>query len=397
MTVARGQPTELDRRFMAAAIALGWRNAGVARPHPSVGAILVRKAPDGFEVIARAVSAPGGRPHAEALVLAAAGARARGATLYVTLEPCLNGGPAPSCVTALVNAGVTHVVVGIEDPDPRYSGRSLAVLERNGIRVTSGVHAGEAALLHAGHIARSRLDRPHVHLRLMLSADGCIECTGEGTRPIASAAARAHGFGLRLQHDAVMVGSGTIVADDPRLTARLPGCEARTPVRVIVDAEARTPVNSNVVTLARTSPTWVFVAPDAPEERVKALFQRGVLVLTAEREASGRLDLADVLFQMGGLGISSVLAEGGVRLSRSLLEAGMVDEATIIVSEDTAGGEVPELPLTELSDPEAFHIVSGRSFGKDRLLHLARIDGRTSIHDIRLPVRPIRRPIAEPL
>ena len=166
---------------------------------------------------------------------------------------------------------------------------------------------------------------------------------------------------------------------------------------MIVDAEARTPVDSNVVTLARTSPTWVFVAPDAPEERVKALFERGVLVLSAERDASGRLDLADVLFQMGRLGISSVLAEGGVRLSRSLLEAGMVDEATVIVSEDAAGGEVPELPLAELSDPGAFRIVSGRSFGKDRLLHLARIDGRTSIHDIRLPVRPIRRPIAEPL
>ena len=147
------------------------------------------------------------------------GARARGATLYVTLEPCINGGSAPSCVTALVNAGVAHVVVGIEDPDPRYSGRGLAVLERNGIRVTSGVHADQAALLHAGHIARSRLDRPHVHLRLMLSADGCVERTGEGTRPIASVAARSHGFGLRLLHDAVMVGSGTIIADNPRQSA----------------------------------------------------------------------------------------------------------------------------------------------------------------------------------
>jgi len=397
MPVARSQPTELDRRFMAAAIALGWRNAGVARPHPSVGAILVRKGPDGFEVIARAVSAPGGRPHAEALVLNAAGKRAKGATLYVTLEPCLNGGASPSCVTAIVRAGVAHVVVGIEDPDPRYSGRSLAILERNGIKVTSGVHADRAALLHAGHIARSRLDRPHVHLRLMLSADGCVERTGEGTRPVASAAARAHGFGLRLQHDAVMVGCGTIIADDPRLTSRLPGCEGRSPVRVVIDAEARTPIESKVVELARSSPTWVFVAPDAPEERVKALFQRGVLVLTAERDASGRIDLADVLFQMARLGITSVLAEGGARLSRSLLEAGMVDEATVILSEQSAGDEVPDLPLSELTDPRAFRIVAGRSFGGDRLLHLARIDGRTSIHDIRLPVRPIQRPIAEPL
>lgn len=397
MPVAPSEPTELDRRFMAAAISLGWRNAGVARPHPSVGAILVRKGPDGFEVIARAVSAPGGRPHAEALVLNAAGKRAKGATLYVTLEPCINGGGAPSCVTSIVSAGVAHVVVGIEDPDPRYSGRSLAVFERNGIKVTSGVHADRAALLHAGHIARSRLDRPHVHLRLMLSADGCVERTGEGTRPVASAAARAHGFGLRVLHDAVMVGSGTIIADDPRLTSRLPGCEARSPVRVIVDAEARTPVDSKVVTLARSSPTWIFVAPDAPEDRVKALFQRGVLVLTAERDASGRIDLADVLFQMARLGISSVLAEGGARLSRSLLEAGMVDEATVILSEQSAGDEDSNLPLTELTDPHAFRIVASRSFGGDRLLHLARIDGRTSIHDIRLPVRPIRRPIAEPL
>lgn len=395
--MARSQPTELDRRFMAAAISLGWRNAGIVRPHPSVGAILVRKGPDGFDVIARAVSAPGGRPHAEALVLAAAGPHARGATLYVTLEPCINGGSAPSCVTALVNAGVAHVVVGIEDPDPRYSGRGLAVLERNGIRVTSGVHADQAALLHAGHIARSRLDRPHVHLRLMLSSDGCVERTGEGTRPIASVAARSHGFGLRLLHDAVMVGSGTIIADNPRLTARLPGCENRSPVRVVVDAEARTPVGSNVVSLARSSATWIFVAPDAPEQRVRALIQNGVLVRTAEREASGRIDLADVLFQMAGLGIGSVLVEGGARLARSLLEADMVDEATVIVSAGAAGDEVPDLPLTELSEAGSFRIVAGRSFGDDRLLHMARIDGRTSIHDIRLPVRPIRRPIAEPL
>lgn len=397
MTVARGQPTELDRRFMAAAIALGWRNAGVARPHPSVGAILVRKGPDGFELLARAVAPPGGRPHAEALVLAAAGPRAKGATLYVTLEPCLNGGAAPSCVTAIVNAGVAHVVVGIEDPDPRYSGRSLAILERNGIKVTAGVHAGEAALLHAGHIARSRLDRPHVHLRLMLTADGCVERTGEGTRPVTSASTRAHGFGLRLAHDAVMVGSGTIIADDPRLTARLPGCEGRSPVRVVIDAEARTPPEASVVALARSSPTWIFVAPDAPDERVKALLHRGVLVLTAERDGTGRIDLADVLFQMGRLGIGSVLAEGGARLSRSLLEAGMVDEATVILSDQSAGGEVPDLPLTELNDARSFRIVDSRAFDGDRMLHLARIDGNTSMHDIRLPVRPIRRPIAEPL
>jgi diaminohydroxyphosphoribosylaminopyrimidine deaminase/5-amino-6-(5-phosphoribosylamino)uracil reductase len=368
---------ETDRRFMAAAIALGRRNNGRAWPNPSVGAIVVRPGA-GPVVLARGTTAPGGRPHAEALALKAAGDAARGATVYVTLEPCAHHGRTPPCSEALVAAGVGRVVTALEDPDPRVAGRGHDHLRRHGIAVTTGVLAPEASRLHAGHLSRIRRGRPHVALKLAVSADGCIGRVGDGQVAISSPLSKAYAHGLRLEHDAIMVGVGTVLADDPELTCRLPGCESRSPIRIVIDGHARTPLAAKLVTSADAVPTWIFVAPDAPAERIHALGRAGVSVLVAERDGAGRVDLADVLFQLGRAGITSVVTEGGSTIARTLVETDLIDEAHIVEAPLEIGeGGVPALaglPLRRLTDDPDFEIVTRRRLGPDRLVHVWRKD-----------------------
>lgn len=373
----RARPaTELDRRFMAAAIELGRRNLGQTGTEPSVGAIVVLKTEDGFEVVARAVTNPGGRPHAETQVLAAAGERARGSTVYLTLEPCSHFGPEPPCAQALASAGVAHVVTAIADPDPRFAGRGHAMLERLGVTVTTGVLAVEAERLHAGPICRVRRGRPHVDLALSISADGCIGRANPGPSHIADPSALRHLDGLRLHSDAVLVGVRRIIETDPSLTCALPGCENRSPIRVIADADALTPPGARVVGLASRSPTWIFVAPDAPDERVRALLRQGVLVLVAERDASGQLDVGDVLFQLSRLGVATVLAEGGTAMARTLIDADVIDEAHFMLSPRLIGsGGAPVFggrPVSVLTENPNYDTVDSRRLGADRLVHLFR-------------------------
>lgn len=378
---AAGRPDpETDRRFMAAAIALGRRNLGRAWPNPSVGAIVVRHGPGGPEVVARGTTAPGGRPHAEAVALAAAGEAARGATVYVTLEPCAHHGRTPPCSEALVAAGVARVVASVTDPDPRVAGRGFAHLEAHGVQVTRGVLAAEGAALHAGHVSRVRRGRPHLTLKLAVSADGAIGRVGAGQVAISGPLARAYAHGLRLSNDAIMVGVGTVLADDPELTCRLPGCEARSPVRVVLDPAARTPPDAKLVRGAARVPTWIFVAPDAPDERIAALGAAGASVLVAPRAGghhlSGGLDLADVLGQLGRAGITTLLAEGGARVARALVEADLVDEAAIVAAPVTLGeGGVPALaglPLSRLLADPRYETLERRRLADDRLVRVGR-------------------------
>lgn len=363
---------------MASAIELGRRNLGLTRPEPSVGAVIVLKAAAGFEVIARAVTASGGRPHAEMQALSVAAERARGATVYLTMEPCAYYGPAPPCAQALAAAGVAHVVTALADPDPRFSGRGHRLLERAGIAVTTGVLAQEAARLHAGYLSRVRCNRPHVALSLVVSTDGCIGREGGGPAAIAGHQARAFRDGLRATADAVLVGVRRILEENPSLTCRLPGCENRSPIRVVADADARLPPDCAVAELAARSPTWVFVAPDAPEDRVKALLRRGVLVLVAERDADGQLDVGDLLFQLSRLGIASVLAEGGTAMARTLLDAGVIDEAHLVFPDRAIGAAGAPVfagrPVSALTADANYDTVETRRLGADRLLHLFRKD-----------------------
>ena len=247
-----------DREFMAAAIRLSRRNLGLTGTNPSVGCVIVK---DG-EIVGEAVTAPGGRPHAETQALDIAGGKARGATVYVTLEPCSHYGRTPPCANALVEAGVARVVVCLTDPDPRVSGRGLAILRDAGIAVETGLMEEEGRRALAGYLMRQTKGRPYVTLKLAVSADGKLGRRGEEVA-ITGPEARAEVHRLRAQSDAILVGIGTALSDDPELTVRLPGMEDRSPIRIVLDRRLQLPLDSKLVRTARDVPVIVVAAPSS--------------------------------------------------------------------------------------------------------------------------------------
>ncbi|MDP1883017.1 MAG: bifunctional diaminohydroxyphosphoribosylaminopyrimidine deaminase/5-amino-6-(5-phosphoribosylamino)uracil reductase RibD, partial [Bradyrhizobium sp.] len=245
-----------DQRFMQLALSLGRRGQGRTWPNPAVGAVVVK---DGV-IVGRGWTQAGGRPHAEPEALERAGEAARGATLYVTLEPCSHFGKSPPCVDAVIAAGITRVVSAIEDPNPEVAGQGHAKLRAAGITVEIGPGALEAARDHAGHFRRVRDNRPHVILKLAVSPDDKIAAAGHKPVAITGEPARARVHLLRAQCDAILVGIGTVLADDPMLTCRLPGMEARSPVRVVLDRALRIAGTSKLVHSARETPLWVMTS-----------------------------------------------------------------------------------------------------------------------------------------
>jgi len=324
-----------DARFMAAALAVGWRGQGRTAPNPSVGAVIVRPGPQRPVVVGAARSADGGRPHAEPLAIAQAGAAARGATAYVTLEPCSHVSRTPPCADVLVEAGVAGVVIAIEDCNPEVAGGGIARLRDAGIPVRIGVRPREAAYDLRGHVSRMMRGRPHVALKLALAADGAIGRTdappGAGALGISCPASRVRAHLLRANHDAIAVGVGTVIADDPRLTCRLPGMGDRSPQRVVFDTEARTAPGAALLREPAAAPALVLVGEGAPRARTAALTDAGAELITLPR-AGSRLDLAAALGVLGARGITMLLVEGGARLAEALAAEALVDEAFVITS-----------------------------------------------------------------
>src|SRR5262249_40744133 len=308
---------------------LGRRNLGRTYPNPAVGAVIVQgEAAGRAVVVGRGWTAEGGRPHAETIALAQAGAAARGATMYVTLEPCSHHGNTPPCADALVEAGIARVVMAMADPDPRVSGRGRARLEAAGIAVTADVLADEAALAPAGHVARVTKQRPHVTLKLAVSADGMIG-RREGERMIISGRAAFEAVqAMRVESDAVMIGIGTVLVDNPRLTVRLPGLARRSPVRIILDATARLPLESNLVVSAREVPLIAVVGRTAPDERKDALREAGVRIIEVGEVPAG-IDLAELFGTLANEGFTRLLVEGGANVASSLVAADFADEVVI--------------------------------------------------------------------
>src|SRR5437588_8267034 len=264
-----------DARFMTSALTLGGRWLGNVWPNPAVGALIVRQAPGGAIVVGRGWTQPGGRPHAETQALARAGALARGATLYVTLEPCSHHGKTPPCADAIIAAGISTVVSALEDPNPEVAGKGHARLATAGIAVRTGIGAAEAARVHAGHIRRMRQQRPQVTLKLAVSADGKAGLAGRRPAAITGELARERVHRLRAMNDAIAIGIGTALADDPLLTCRLPGMAARSPVRVVFDSALRLSPESRLVASARDVPLWVLAAQSAAPDREAALRASG--------------------------------------------------------------------------------------------------------------------------
>ncbi len=309
-----------DLSHMRAALGLARRRLGSVWPNPAVGSVIVR---DG-RVAGRGATAPGGRPHAETEALAMAGAAARGATAYVTMEPCSHHGQTPPCAEALIAAGVARVVVAARDPDPRVNGSGIARMRAAGIAVEEGLLGAEAEQLNEGFFSRVRRGRPMLTLKLAATLDGRIATHGGESQWITGEAARRAAHALRGSHDAVMVGVGTVLADDPALTCRLPGFRADNPVRVIADSHLRTRLTSDVVANARAVPTWLLASPTADAGRRRALETTGVSVLTVPAGPMG-IDMAEALAALGASGITRLLVEGGAQLAASLLRADLVD------------------------------------------------------------------------
>src|SRR5262245_58482979 len=278
-----GKPQPEDLGHMRAALALAARGLGRTWPNPAVGCVLVR----GGHVVGRGWTQPGGRPHAETEALARAGEAARGATAYVSLEPCAHTGKTPPCADALIAAGIGRVVAAVQDPDPRVSGRGLARLRDAGLAVVTGMCAAEAAELNAGFFTRIKQGRPLVSLKLATSLDGRTATRSGDSRWITGDAARRRAHALRATHDAILVGTGTALADDPELTCRLPGLGDRSPVRVVLDRQLRLPDAAKLLATAHEVPTWVIRAPTSDGARKKKIGATGAEVIEVPTDADG--------------------------------------------------------------------------------------------------------------
>jgi diaminohydroxyphosphoribosylaminopyrimidine deaminase/5-amino-6-(5-phosphoribosylamino)uracil reductase len=319
---------------MQLALSLGRRGLGRTWPNPSVGAVLVK---DGV-VLARGWTQPGGRPHAEIEALARAAGSAGGATMYVSLEPCSHHGKTPPCADALIAAGLSRVVSAIEDPNPGVAGRGHRRMIEAGMVVDVGLCAEEARQAHAGHIRRMLDGRPHITLKLAASADGKAGLQGRKPVQITGEVARAHVHLMRAMNDAILVGIGTAIADDPELTCRLPGMFERSPVRVVFDSALRLPPEGALATSARRIPVWTICGLEAPIARERALTELGIKVLRVPG-ASGRLDLAVAMKQLANEGITRLIVEGGPKVAASFVRADLVDEAALFRSQTIIGAE----------------------------------------------------------
>ncbi|PDT40366.1 MULTISPECIES: bifunctional diaminohydroxyphosphoribosylaminopyrimidine deaminase/5-amino-6-(5-phosphoribosylamino)uracil reductase RibD [Sinorhizobium] len=386
-----GGPTREDERFMAAALRLARRNLGLTSTNPSVACLVVK---DGT-IVGRAVTAAGGRPHAETQALADAGEQARGATAYVTLEPCSHHGRTPPCADALIAAGVARVVVCLVDPDERVAGRGGVMLRDAGIDVDIGVLHEQGERVLEAYLMRQRMKRPYVTLKLAVSADGMIGRKGEGQVRITGSVSRAQVQVLRAETDAILVGVGTANADDPELTVRLPGLEERSPVRIVLDRRLDLPFNSKLVRSARQVPLIIVAgdaglpsprergegAPRADEGQVElaplpltpapfagrggdtairraALEAAGVEVLNADT-------VSDLLTALASRGISSLLVEGGARAARQFLDADLVDRILLYSGPSAIGEGGIRSPFDRTTVPAGFSLKRSARYGDD--------------------------------
>ena len=358
---------------MRAALVLAERGLGRVAPNPAVGCVIVK---DG-RVMARGWTQPGGRPHAETEALARAGAAARGACAYVSLEPCAHQGATPPCAEALIAAGIGRCVVALEDPDPRVGGAGLTRLRAAGLVVSLGLCAEEAAELNAGYLLRLRQGRPLVTLKLATTLDGRIATKRGESRWITGAAARVRAHLLRVRHDAVLIGSATALADNPRLDVRLEGLEEAAPLRVVLDGSLRLPLTHDLVARAKEHATLVITRAHRDRDRVKAYESAGVEVLTVDEDDQGQLLLEAALQALGARGTTRLLVEGGGHIAAGLLRAALVDRLVWFHAPKVIGGDgvsaVAGFGLEALADAPGFVFQDSRPIGEDLVECYARL------------------------
>jgi diaminohydroxyphosphoribosylaminopyrimidine deaminase/5-amino-6-(5-phosphoribosylamino)uracil reductase len=367
-----------DTRFMDSALEFGRRNMGMAAPNPSVGAIIVKTAGIEPVIIARGVTAKGGRPHAETEALKVAGEAAKGATAYVTLEPCAHVSKTPPCANALIQAEVGRVVIAIEDPNPLVSGNGIRMLRDAGIETIVGVGANQAKIDHAGHFRRVRDGRPHIILKIAVSADGKTGLAGRKPARISGPVSMAEAHILRATSDAIMVGSGTVLADNPKLDCRLPGMEDRSPVRVVLDGSLRIPLDCHLVKTAKERKLIVIAGESTPADKQKALEAQGAEIIRVQttKDRYRKPVIEEAMVELGNRGITRLLVEGGPMLSASLFSNDLVDEAVVVQAKVELGADAIDalegLPLDALLGSSKLKLIEERMLGEDRMIRLFR-------------------------
>jgi diaminohydroxyphosphoribosylaminopyrimidine deaminase / 5-amino-6-(5-phosphoribosylamino)uracil reductase len=352
-----------DERLMRHCLALAHSRLGYTSPNPAVGCVIVRNG----EVVGQSATAPGGRPHAEPQAIAEAGDRARGATAYVSFEPCAHQGQTPPCAHALAKAGVARVVIGCLDPYPPVRGRGVAILTAHGIATTVGVLANDCRRMNEGFITRVTRGRPFAILKLAMSLDGRIAAATGDSRWISSDESRRLVHQWRREADAVMVGVGTVIADNPRLTCRIEG--GRDPVRVVIDPQLRSPASARIFRQRSTAPT-ILVTSTARAASVKRRYGPGVEAIGAALDEQG-ISLAEVMREFGRRGWSKILIEGGAKLAGAALRAKIVDRIEFFVGPLIIGSGLPSVEgLLVRTVREAIRLrnFSAQSVGSDWLL-----------------------------
>jgi len=355
---------------MSHALALAARALGRVAPNPAVGCVIVDTQD---RIVGRGHTQTGGRPHAETVALSEAGAAAKGATAYVTLEPCAHTGKTPPCAAALEQAGVKRVVSAMLDPDPRVNGAGLKQLRDAGIEVTNGVLEREAARLNEGFLRRVRDGRPMVTLKIAQSLDGRTALSSGASRWITGEQSRAFAHLLRAQHDAILIGIGTARADDPRLDCRLEGLEDQSPLRIVLDTHARLSENSAIAATARETPTLLITGEGKARPDLEAL---GVEIVSLPRGPDARIDISALLKELGRRGVTRLLVEGGAEVHASFLRAGMMDRLEIFTAPMILGGDAygaaASLQLKDLAKSPQFERTGVRTLGADLLESFAR-------------------------
>jgi diaminohydroxyphosphoribosylaminopyrimidine deaminase/5-amino-6-(5-phosphoribosylamino)uracil reductase len=357
-----------DIQYMQQALELATGGRGFVSPNPLVGCVLVKDS----TVVGQGYHQYLGGPHAEVYALREAGERARGAVLYVTLEPCCHTGKTPPCVEAVIQAGVHRVVVALRDPNPRVDGGGLARLAAAGIPVTVGVCAAEAQRLNEAFLHYITTRRPFVTLKSAITLDGKIATQAGASQWITGTRAREEGHRLRHAHDAILVGIGTVLQDNPQLTTRLPDRQGVNPLRVIVDSTLRVPFDAQVIDVAADRRTLVATTQGASMAQQEALRARGVEVVCVPTESAGRVDLAALLHILSDRGIASVLVEGGATLSAALLRHHLVDKVLFFVAPKIIGGDglsvIGACGVATMEQVLRLHRLTGRAIGDDFLL-----------------------------
>ncbi|WP_439508904.1 bifunctional diaminohydroxyphosphoribosylaminopyrimidine deaminase/5-amino-6-(5-phosphoribosylamino)uracil reductase RibD [Yoonia sp.] len=357
-----------DARYMALALQLGRRGMGRVWPNPAVGCVIVTHG----RIVGRGWTQDGGRPHAETVALAQAGEDARGATVYVTLEPCAHHGKTPPCAEALIAAGVARVVVALGDPDGRVAGRGIAMLEQAGIAVETGLLADQARADHAGFLSRITAGRPFVTLKLAGTLDGRIATASGESQWITGPEARRAVHMMRARHDAVLVGAGTLRADDPALSVRGLGI-TRQPVRIVVSRAVKLPLTSQLAQTARQSPVWICHGAEADVADWLAL---GAVSLPCAVRA-GQVEPEAMMQALASAGITRLFCEGGGMLAASLLGAGLVDDLVVMTAGCAIGAEgtpaLAAMGIGRLADAPRFALHDLARLGDDVMTHWRRV------------------------